>query len=307
MLIGHKKQWDFLERKFKDNQLSHAYLFSGPGGVGKKKFSLELVKSISCKKEDHYCQLIEKGSHPDVLMVSPKDEGEIQIAQIREVQQFLSLKPYYSLQKTVIIDQAHKMNQEAQSCFLKTLEEPKGKTLLILLSAYPEMMLPTILSRCQIVKFPGVKKEEIKKYLLENNIPEDKAEMLSILSDGKPGRVISLLADDKMVEKEREDMEKIAEICQADIATKFQYTKSLAEGSFTKTLVDLRKYLRYILLFRVGIKDTLDYFPKINNKFETMPILQLKKIIGLTEKIDFYLLTTNVNQKLALETLLLEI
>ena len=160
MLIGHKKQWNFLKNKFENNQLSHAYLFTGADRIGKKAFATELVKLVSCNNQEKPCQKcfsclsIEKGNFPDFKIISKKeDKSEIEISQIREIQNFLSYKSYYGSFKVVLIDGAELLNQEAQSCLLKTLEEPKGQTILFLISSKPDMLLPTIFSRCQTMKF----------------------------------------------------------------------------------------------------------------------------------------------------------
>ena len=148
MLIGHKKQWEFLKKKFEANQLSHAYLFTGADGIGKKLFAKEFAELLGCKFPD--LMILSEANKKDQVF---GDGGEIKISQIREVQNFLAYKSYNGGFKVVIVDGAEKMNQEAQSCFLKTLEEPKGQTLLILISSKPDMILGTIASRCQTIKF----------------------------------------------------------------------------------------------------------------------------------------------------------
>lgn len=324
MLIGHQKQWNFLKKKFQLNQLSHVYLFTGPDEIGKKKFALEFSKLINCideknkptfacelrtgKEECQNCKLIEKEKHPDVLMVRLKeDKSEIEIAQIRGVQQFLSLKPYYGSLKTVIVDEAEKMNQEAQSCFLKTLEEPKGRTLLILISSKPEMLLPTILSRCQTVKFFLVSLAEIKNYLIEKEIPAKKAEMLINISDGKPGRVIKFLLEPDKITKEKKVLNEILEVCNSDLAAKFRYVKNLQEVDFSEIIDIFKRYFRELLLFKMGINGfgEFDYFPPPSEKLKSYSLEKLKEAIRLAEIIGFRLSTTNINPKLALEILLL--
>ena len=160
MTIGHQKQWDFLKKKFEAGQLSHAYLFSGDRYLGKKTFARKFAEFVGCK-------------FPDLMVVKPEDGKEISIAKIREIQKFLAYKSYNGGFKIVIVDDAHFMNQEAQSCFLKTLEEPKGKTLLILISSKPDMILPTILSRCQTIKFLGKPALSQQKIEQENKILQD--------------------------------------------------------------------------------------------------------------------------------------
>jgi len=241
MLVGHKKQWEFLKKKLDVDQLSHAYLFTGEEGIGKKLFAKEFAELAGCK-------------FPDLMTVKEqnrKDEkfgdgGEIKISQIREVQNFLSYKSYNGLYKTVIIDDAEKMNQEAQSCFLKTLEEPKGKTLLFLITSKPDMILPTIFSRCQQVKFFRSKDLPVNKEKLARE-----QEILPVLNE--------------------------------DLAKKFKYVKGVdwEKQSLVETIYVLQKYLR---------KD----------------LIKNKKILELTEDLNKKLLFTNVNQRLALEILLME-
>ena len=207
MLIGHKKQWEFLKKNFELNQLSHAYLFTGADGIGKKTFAIEFAKFINCLSEKKpcgkciNCQMIEKNSFPEFMILSATerdekfgDGGEIKIAKIREAQNFLSYKPYYGSFKIVIIDDAEKMNQEAQSCFLKTLEEPKGKTLLMLISSKPDMLLQTIASRCQTLKF---------------FMPKD------------------LPVNYEKLEKEQKILKDLLSVINLDFAEKFKYAKSI--------------------------------------------------------------------------------
>ncbi|MCX6724365.1 MAG: AAA family ATPase [Candidatus Staskawiczbacteria bacterium] len=204
MLIGHKKQWEFLKNKFELGQLSHAYLFTGPKEIGKKMFATEFAGMLGCK-------------FPDLMIVSEAnkkddkfgDGGEIKISQIREVQNFLSYKSYNGGYKVVVIDDAEKMNQEAQSCFLKTLEEPKGKTLLIMISSKPDMLLPTIISRCQNVKF--FKPKDLPKN------PERLEREQKILSDLIPV-MSSTLADKfkyaKAIDFQKQQLREILEVMQ---------------------------------------------------------------------------------------------
>lgn len=318
MLIGHQKQWNFLRKNFEENRLSHAYLFAGLEEIGKKKFALEFIKLINCqagdftgnkKEQCRDCKSIGEGKHPDVLMVYPEKGGEIQISQIRDVQKFLSLKPYYSSFKAIIVDEAEKMNKESQGCFLKTLEEPKGNTILILISSKPQTLLATILSRCQLVKFFVVPQKEIKDFFLKEGVAEKKAEELSVLAEGKPARAIKLFSDKVLVEKEKKTLEEFLTVCDADFSSKFQYVKNLPEGRFKDVITIFKRYLRGLLFLKLGMEgfSGSGSILTTSEKLKTSDISKIKKIIELTEKIDFYFMTTNINQKLALEILLMEI
>ena len=202
-LVGHTKQWEFLENKFKANQLSHAYLFTGTDGIGKKLFAKEFAEFIGCK-------------FPDLLIVEPED-GEIEIKKIRDAQKFLSYKSYNGGYKIVVVDNAERINVEAQSCFLKTLEEPKGKTLLVLISSKPDMLLPTIFSRCQTLKFSKPK-----------NLP----------------------ANPKKIKKEQEISEDLLPIINSNLADKFKYVKDVdfEKQDAGEILEVMQKYFRNRLL-----------------------------------------------------------
>ena len=263
MLTGHGKQWEFLQKKFEASQLSHAYLFSGVDDSGKKDFSKKFAEFVGCK-------------FPDLMTIEPAG-GQISIAKIREVQNFLAYKSYNGGFKIVIVNDAHSMNQEAQSCFLKTLEEPKGETLLILISSKPDMLLPTILSRCQTIKFLG-----------------------------KP------ILDQRKIDKENEILQGLLKVAGAEFSEKFKYAKSLdADPQKLGDILEvLQKYLRYLLFLKIGIGklENQKYFSEISvSALNNYPVLKIEKIINLAEGINNKLIFTNANPKLALEILLMEI
>jgi DNA polymerase-3 subunit delta' len=268
MSISHYKQWEFLKGKFEAGQLSHAYLFSGNENLGKKEFAEKFAEFVGCK-------------FPDLMILSEEnkkdqrfgDGGEIKIAQVRNAQNFLSYKSYNGGFKIVVVNEAEKMNQEAQSCFLKTLEEPKGKTLLLLVSSKPEMLLDTIKSRCQQIKFFG-----------------------------------NPIVDEQRLKEEEQVLKEILPVAGANLAEKFKYAKSIDfdKQNLSNILGPLEKYTRY-MLFKNIVGDEKGYFSELPSAMEKYPVTKLKKIIELIEDINYKLTFTNVNQKLALEVLLLEI
>ena len=166
MIIGHKKQWEFLENKFKANQLSHAYLFTGPEGIGKKMFAEEFAELIGCKFPD---LLIVKSINSESSIKNKKDGLQIDVGQIRAVQNFLSYKSYNGGYKIVIVENAERMNIDAQDCLLKDLEEPRGKTLFILITSKPDVLLPTIFQDARQLSFSKIKMHRIiRKSQAEN-------------------------------------------------------------------------------------------------------------------------------------------
>lgn len=266
MLTGHKKQWDFLKRSFESDQLAHAYLLTGEAGIGKLEFAKGFAEFINCK-------------FPDLMIVgaNEKDEifgdgGEIKISQIREVQNFLSYKPYYGSFKVVIIDGAEKMNQEAQSCFLKTLEEPKGNTILFLVTSKPDILLKTIFSRCQTIKF---------------------------------FRPAGLLENKEETEKNKKILEKLIPAIGSDFAERFQYVKGIdtEKEKIEDIIKAIQKFFRHLILVKIGAeKEEI-----VDKQFSKYSVSDIKKFLKFSEEILTKISFTNANQKLALELLLLQI
>ncbi|OGZ69017.1 MAG: hypothetical protein A3D35_02675 [Candidatus Staskawiczbacteria bacterium RIFCSPHIGHO2_02_FULL_34_9] len=268
-MMLHQKQWNFLKDKFENNQFSHAYLFSGPKETGKTSFAKELVKLIN-RSIPNGEKMIESGNFPDLKIIRSKDsksslENEkdmmsIEIEQIRDVQDFLSLTTYYGNYKAVIVQDAERMTLEAENCFLKTLEEPKGKTIIILTSSKPNLLLQTVTSRCQEIRFFYNEKYEISK-------------------------------DEELI------IRNLEKVMNSSLAEKFQYTKNanLDSENFEKILMALRKHFRELML------------DKIMGKEVNYTISKIKNILELIEYINSQSYITNVNNKLALEVLLMEI
>ena len=156
----HQKQKEFLKRSFELGRIPHALLFSGSSSE-KKRIALDFIQMISGPD-------IKEG-HPDLHIVESDESREIKISQIRDLHSKLSLRAYSAPFKSVIIDRAHTLNRDAQSCFLKLLEEPKGDTVFILITEYPDRLLPTILSRVERLRFysafPECRPEKIKELL----------------------------------------------------------------------------------------------------------------------------------------------
>ena len=310
MLMGHQKQWQFLKKSFKLGRIPHGLLFQGQEKLGKKTFALEFIKLVNCQNNEISarpcqkcisCQEIEKRIHPDFILVEPLKK-EIQISQIRDLGLRLASKPYLASFKSIIIDQAHLMSPEAQSCFLKTLEEPKGKTLLILITEYPKSLLPTILSRVQKIKFYPVKKTDIKNYLISQGLSEKKAEELSLLSFGKPGRALDLLQKPAKLDNQKQKISDLIEICNSPLVFRFQYLKDLLlESKNLKEILEI--WLRY---FRNALITTINNQQPTTNQ-SRYSLLKLKNILERIQNTIFYISTTNVNPRLALEMLVLEL
>jgi DNA polymerase-3 subunit delta' len=284
-IIGHQKQWQFLKKSSELKKISHAYLFSGQEKLGKKTIALKWVSLITGRPF--------KKQHPDFILIEPENRN-IQISQIRDLIWRLSLKPSFAPFKIAIIDQAHLMGIAAQHALLKTLEEPKGEAVLILITEKPERLFSTIRSRCEIIKFYPVKKEEIKEFLKKQKVLEKEAEKITELSRGRPGEAIDFIENPQKLEKRKKVIEEFNQVLNSSLSERFQYAKDLSQKDDLKDVLEIwLDSLRSDL-----IKEA---------KLEKHSLSQLKLRLELLQKINYLILNTNINSRLALETFFLNL
>lgn len=153
----HSNNRKYFEGLVKNGMLAHAYLFSGPEGIGKKDFAFEMFRLVNKREPE---------SDPDLKLITPRteeDETKIYIEDIRDLKTFLSFKAYTGPYKFVVINDADRLTPEASNSLLKVLEEPTPLSLLVLVSSKPRLMLPTVLSRCEKVQFLRSEKVELDK------------------------------------------------------------------------------------------------------------------------------------------------
>ena len=158
-IYGHEKQISILQTAAARNRIPHAYLFYGMEGVGKRTVAEVFTKALNCRSnsvdacdECPSCVKIDRGNHPDVIMI--RAEGQfIKIKEIRELQEQMKFRPLEGRKRIFIIDDADRMNIVSANALLKTLEEPSASNILILITARPHQLPMTILSRCQHVRF----------------------------------------------------------------------------------------------------------------------------------------------------------
>jgi DNA polymerase-3 subunit delta' len=212
---GHDALVEGFRRAVRRGRLAHAYLFTGPAGVGKRLFAVELAKALLCENAAPdglqacdrcpSCIQVEAGTHPDFFTaVRPPEALEFPISLMRELCQGFAFKSARGRGKVVLIDDADDLNEEAANCFLKTLEEPPPRSVLILIGSTPDRQLQTIVSRCQVIRFAPLPSAVVDELLQEQGI-EDSAlrARLVRLSAGSPG-LAKELADPALWEARRD-------------------------------------------------------------------------------------------------------
>lgn len=319
MIIGHQKQRQFLKNSFELGRLSHAYLFCGPANIGKKKIAIEFIKFLNCESKEKKpcnscscCQNIEKGIYPDFTLIDQKEiiddadkkkSNEIKIDTIRNLEYCFNLSSSVSFIKSVVIDNAHLMTSQAQNCFLKTLEEPKGNSLFILITDHPEAILSTILSRVQKIKFFLPKEDEIESYLKKQDISDARIKDIINLCSQKPGLAINFLEDAEKLEYIKEKINEFEKIKNSNLSERFEYAKQMSDYSNKKINEILDIWLINIRKILLQKNKTINQNPS-EKKYS---LEQLEKIIENIFNTRFLLRTTNINTKLAIENLMLSI
>ena len=198
-ILGHDALVEGFRRVVHRGRLAHAYLFTGPAGVGKRLFAVELAKALLCEKakpdkleacdQCPSCVQVEAGTHPDFYYaVRPPEALEFPVSLMRELCQSFALKSARGHGKVVLLDDADDLNEEAANCFLKTLEEPPPRSVLILIGSTPDRQLKTIVSRCQVIRFAPLAAEVVDQLLQQQGVEDAvlRARLVR-LSGGSPG------------------------------------------------------------------------------------------------------------------------
>ncbi|WP_050739339.1 DNA polymerase III subunit delta' [Acetobacterium bakii] len=235
---GHHTITEHLKKEILSGGVSHAYLFTGINGVGKKKTALEFAKSLLCTATENkpcgrcsVCSQIDHGNHPDVQVITPKEgETTIKITQVREMVGKLSIKPYTGDLRMIIIDDADCMTPEAQNSLLKSLEEPLSYNLFVLLTTHPQSILTTIRSRCQSYYFHPLNNEVVAA-ILKAETEYDSAAINGVLhqSGGSPGMGLYLLANSDIQNERKLFLRDVYHLLKGDELKVFALAESLSK------------------------------------------------------------------------------
>ncbi len=318
-VVGQKQLRTYLKNCVKEGSVGHAYCLDGSIGMGKYTLALAFAKTVLCKSTENKpcnvcsaCLKVNHLNHPDLHTIEP-DGNSIKNKQIEDFQHELQLKPYESDRKIFIIKQANGMTISAQNRLLKTLEEPPEYALIILLSSNVNSFLPTIKSRCQILKLKRVSEEKIAEVLVNKyNVPIDESKILSVFSNGVIGNALQLMESSEF----RQDREAIIEIIE-QVFKKGRFEVLQSANFFTEKKDKIYEYLDIMLFwFRdmLILKETNceDFLINIDKKHDLQSHLnhiafeKLSNIIYIIEKTKKDI-KANVNFQLAIEMMLLRI
>jgi DNA polymerase-3 subunit delta' len=329
-VVGQSRVVSLLQRSLEQKAIAHAYLLVGPPHVGKMTLALNLAQALNCQGTEppcglcHPCQKIASGKHADVQIIgldssgdsTDKSRAEIGINQIREMQHSSSLPPFEGRYRVFIIDGAELLSTEAANCLLKTLEEPVGGVIFILLTANSGVLPATVVSRCQQLELHPLATSEVEAVLNQRRgIEPKKAELLARLSRGCLGWALSAAVDDSLLQRRGERIDKLLDIINADYEQRFDYvTQLVARFSQNRLMVQeiLELWLdwwRDLLLVKLGCNDiitNIDFKAMLVDMVRGYSLAQIKGFISSIQ-VAGQQLRQNANPRLALEVLMLSI
>jgi len=205
-IAGHRPVLDLLSRAVARGTLPPSLVFAGPGGVGKRLTAVALAQALNCHDGDigepmslgkdacgtcASCTRIARGVHADVLFIQPGDSGTIKVDQVRDAIDRTAYRPFEGRRRVVIVDEADALLSEAQNALLKTLEEPPPASVFVLVTARPDMLLPTVRSRCHRLRFGPLAAADVAAILIrDHGFAETDARAAAAASDGSVGRAL---------------------------------------------------------------------------------------------------------------------
>ena len=320
-VVGHKDILKYISSAVENNRVSHAYILNGERGSGKKMLANLFAMTLLCETGDnepcgkcHSCKQAESGNHPDIIRVTHEKPNSISVDDIRtQVNNTVDIKPYQGPYKVYIIPQADMMTPQAQNAILKTIEEPPSYAVFLLLTENAETLLPTINSRCVMLKLRNIKDTLIKKYLMENlENPDYKADRSTAFAQGNMGRAIMLANSDHFNEIREEAVQLLKHISEMELNEIVAAVKNISvyKLEITDYLDIIMIWYRDVLLYKatkeidkVVFKDQLQ---SIKEQARKSSYEGIELILESLEKAKARL-KANVNFDLVMELLFLTI
>jgi DNA polymerase-3 subunit delta' len=324
-IVGQPQAVRYLLNSIRNRRLAHAYLFAGGEGVGKTSCAISLVQAFNCEGgvEDgcgscSACRKVMQFNSPDFTRIEPGGAARvIAISDIRRLRREIYLQPVEGKYKVFLLSCAERMNEESGNALLKVLEEPPEKSLLILSTSHPHLLLPTILSRCQVVAFRKLAPEEVAEVLRKKmDVGDAQAGFAANLSEGSPGRAMTLLRDGL------DERERVMSWLGKNEANEVENILSMAEERTSKSgnsgaerrkklimfLDIVLSWYRDLLMIAAGSSRILndDYAQELKRAACGLSIMKVHKALNLVLLSQRWI-ESNANPRLVLEVLFLEI
>ena len=321
-ILGHEWAVEMLQQHISRDALRHAYLFSGPPGLGRRTLALRLAQALNCTQPVapgqpcggvcRDCRQIEAMRHPDLSIVQAETEGgTLKVDQVREIRRALALKPYQGYYRVALFLRFQEASEGAANALLKTLEEAPGYAILILTADAPEQLLPTITSRCEVLRLRPLSIETIETHLLSHGAEAERAHLIAHISGGRPGYALQMLNDESALELRAERLSNLGQLLSSTRVQKFNYAEKMAKDkeSMRQTLLVWLSYWRDVLLHASGAKTPIANIDQSETVTLLANRLELGKARRVVQNLELALkrLERNINPRLLAEVLLLDL
>lgn len=321
-IIGHNWAVRMLQQHIAHNAQRHAYLFTGPSGIGRRTLVVRFAQAINCPEPPtpgipcricKTCSQIEQMRHPDLAVIQAEKVGGIlKVDQIRAVQHTLSLAPYASRYRVALFLRFEEANQNAMNALLKTLEEPPASVILMLTAGSAEWLAPTITSRCEILRLRPVPLDQLSESLrVILKISPDEARLLAHISNGRPGFALNLHNNPQFLQDRRQWLDDHLHLVSAKRIQRFLFVEELVKNN-EKARMILSTWLSFwrdVMLVASGVPariTNVDYTHEIDQLADTCRLPSAANSVKAIERTIEYL-DRNVNNRLALEVLMLDL
>jgi DNA polymerase-3 subunit delta' len=261
-LAGHRRLMELTARAALRASLPPSLIFGGPDGVGKRRAAVALAQLMNCASPSATdacgacaaCTKIARGVHPDVLIVQPGETGTIKVDQIRDVVERSAYRPFEGRRRVVIVDEADAMMPEAQNAMLKTLEEPPAASTFVLVTSRPDVLLPTVRSRCQHLRFGRLAAADIAAVLVQSHgYSPAEAHAAAAAADGSIGRALDDNSDEHAAAREAAAALLTAAASGADVRRRLDGAKALTGGGSDREEVGRRLRAAASILRDLGV------------------------------------------------------
>ena len=322
-ITGYDDIIKYLRKAAETGHVSHAYLMTGEEGCGKRTLALRFAMMLLCEEKDpkarpcmkcSACRRALSGNHPDLIRVTHEKPGSIRIDEIRD--QLIAtadIRPYEDKRKIYIIPEAEKMNPQAQNALLKTLEEPPEFVVIMLLSTNPDILLPTVLSRC--VKLPLIPLPDrvVEEYVREKlEMPDYEARVIAAFAQGNIGKAEKAVRDEAFSDRRERILALVRGIGSMNAATIREAVRYMAEekDEIGRMLDIMLLCYRDILYYKAAVDvDRLVFSDEISLIREKAKLISYEGLTDIIDAIEMCRtrLRANVNAELAVELLLYKI
>ncbi|MBQ8559611.1 MAG: DNA polymerase III subunit delta' [Tyzzerella sp.] len=320
-VVGHRDIIQYIQDAVQQNKVSHAYILNGQRGSGKKMLAKLFATTLQCETEEsepcnecRSCIQANSGNHPDIITVKHEKPGSISVDDIRtQVNGDIMIKPYSSPYKIYIVPEADLLTVQAQNALLKTIEEPPEYAIIFLLTENADSLLPTIRSRCVMLKLRNIKDKLVKKYLMEQlQIPDYQADLCAAFAQGNIGRAVMLAKSEHFNEIKEEAIQLLKYINEMELSEIVSAIKEINKYKLEVTdyLDIITIWYRDVLLYKatkdVGSLVFGDQLKYIKERASKSSYEGIETILESIEKAKVRL-KANVNFDLVMELLLLTI